>query len=144
MGSKRCLACADDFDPCPRVAAQNYCSRPECQRERRRRWQQAKRKADKTYAARQQKHTEAWLQAHPDYWHEYRNRHPEYAARNRERQKSRNETRRSKAIAKSDASFLEILPPAGIYELRRCDSAGIANGDAWLVKISLLSNARVG
>ena len=44
----------------------------------------------------------------------------------------------------SDASFLETLLPAGIYELRHCDSAGIANGDAWLVKIALLSIARDG
>jgi hypothetical protein len=144
MTIRKCLICRKPFTPHRHVKHQQTCSDPACQRERRRRWQQAKRKADKTYASRQQKHTEAWLQAHPDYWHEYRNRHPEYAARNREQQKSRNETRRSKAIAKSDASFLETPLPAGIYELRQCDSFGIANGDAWLVKIALLSIASEG
>lgn len=144
MTIRKCLICRKHFTSHPHVKHQQTCSDQECQRERRRRWQQAKRKADQTYAARQQKHTDAWLQAHPDYWHEYRGRHPEYVARNREQQKSRNETRRSKAIAKSDASFLETLLPAGIYEFRRCDSAGIANGDAWLVKIALLSIARDG
>ena len=65
MTIRKCLICRKPFTPHRHVKHQQTCSEPECQRERRRRWQQAKRKADKTYAARQQKHTEAWLQAHP-------------------------------------------------------------------------------
>lgn len=49
MKSKRCAACGQAFRPRPQVSQQCYCSAPACQRERRRRWQQAKRQSHPDY-----------------------------------------------------------------------------------------------
>ena len=47
--TKQCKACGTAFQPHPKVQNQTYCSSPECQRERRRRWQQKKRRDDADY-----------------------------------------------------------------------------------------------
>jgi ribosomal protein L37E len=47
--TKQCKACGNDFHPHPKVPDQSYCASPRCQRERRRRWQQAKRRQDSDY-----------------------------------------------------------------------------------------------
>lgn len=94
MGSKRCLACADLFTASTRVPEQSYCSRPECQRERKRLWQREKRKVDDDYRANQKECQKRWQESHSSYWMSYREQHPEYAARNREMQRTRNQKRR--------------------------------------------------
>jgi hypothetical protein len=44
MAMKRCAACGRLLNPWPQIPNQQFCSEPDCQRERRRRKQQAKRK----------------------------------------------------------------------------------------------------
>lgn len=46
---KRCAACGQAFEPNPRIRQQAYCPNPMCQRERRRHWQQQKRRDDADY-----------------------------------------------------------------------------------------------
>jgi hypothetical protein len=46
MAKRRCAACGGLFVPRRNVPQQGYCSKPACQRTRRRRWQRAKLKAD--------------------------------------------------------------------------------------------------
>ncbi|MEA3412029.1 MAG: hypothetical protein U9R74_10900, partial [Pseudomonadota bacterium] len=60
MGRKRCAACGALFTPCRNVANQQYCSKPECQRERRRRWQREKLKQDPDYQANQAAAQRRW------------------------------------------------------------------------------------
>jgi hypothetical protein len=139
MGLKRCLACADAFQTSPRVSTQNYCSRPECQRERRRLWQREKRRADGDYRANQLQCQRRWRESHTDYWQQYRADHPDYVARNRSRQHVRNSSRQPGLIAKMDA-----MPPvsplaSGTYHLTPAERGEIAKMDAWIVRITLLS-----
>lgn len=139
MGLKRCLACADAFQTSPRVPTQNYCSRPECQRERRRLWQREKRRADGDYRANQLQCQRRWRESHTDYWQQYRAEHPDYVARNRRQQQIRNATRQPGLIAKMDA-----MPPvsplaSGTYHLTQAEQGEIAKMDAWIVRITLLS-----
>nr|WP_316643106.1 hypothetical protein [uncultured Roseateles sp.] len=139
MGLKRCLACAAPFKPCPQVPAQNYCARPECQKERRKLWQRQKRKADDDYRENQSRCQKRWNDNHRDYWERYRAAHPEYVAANREKQHSRNATRCAVPIAKMDASLPESPLRSGTYRLSTADDAEIAKMDAWIVKITVLS-----
>ena len=62
----------------------------------------------------------AWAQAHPQYWRDWRERHPDSVARNRRAQGARNARRRAaadEAMAKEDAWTCESLLPAGTYRL---------------------------
>ena len=49
METKTCNACGHTFTPRPQNPNQTYCTDPACQRERRRRWQQKKRRDDADY-----------------------------------------------------------------------------------------------
>lgn len=140
MGLKRCLACAEAFETSSRVPSQNYCSRLECQRERRKLWQMRKRQSDKDYQANQLQCQRRWRETHPDYWQEYRADHPEYVDRNREQQRIRNTTRSASAIAKMDPSSPISPITTGTYRLTAAEEGAIAKMDAWIVKITLLSS----
>ena len=141
MGIKRCLACADAFQASPRVPMQNYCGRPACQRERRKLWQQQKRRSDDDYRDNQLQCQRRWRESHADYWRRYRSDHPEYVARNRKLQRTRNTARQPSLIAKMNA-MLPVSPlTSGTYRLSPAEQGEIAKMDAWIVKITLLSGA---
>ena len=111
---------------------------PACQRERRRRWQQAKRKGDPAYQDNQSRAQRAWRERNPDYWREYRRTHPKYSERNRTQQRERNDRRRQRLIAKMDVSKPTSPIPSGIYQISQAPPTGIAKMDAWTVQITLL------
>ena len=140
MTSKRCTACGKAFRPRSQVPQQCYCAAPACQRERRRRWQQAKRQSDPAYQDNQESAQRAWCTRNPDYWREYRRTHPQYSERNRTQQRERNDRRRERLIAKMDVSTSIFPVLSGIYQISPAPPTGIANMDAWTVKITLLSN----
>jgi hypothetical protein len=71
MNNRWCSACGKEFRPCPKAPKQSYCSEPGCQRERRRLWQQAKRRSDPDYLDNQARAQQAWCQRNPDYWRAY-------------------------------------------------------------------------
>jgi len=140
MESRRCAACGRHLRPRPQVPQQRYCAAAACQRERRRRWQQAKRRSDPDYRDNQARAQRAWHGRHPEYWREYRRTHPQYCERNRTQQRRRNGQRqRAGPIAKMDASRPRCPVPSGTYRLSPAAAAGIAKMDAWTVEITLLS-----
>ena len=154
MEKRRCAACHKRFHPRPQSPTQTFCSAAECQRERKRRWQRAKRGADPDYRENDARSSRHWRQQHAAYWREYRRRHPEYTARNRQQQRRRNQTRRSNAlqgtnpvpgvtspagIANGDASGGRTIPLSGTYQLIPVRGRGIANEDVWTAEISMLS-----
>lgn len=139
MGPKRCLACADIFHPSPRVPAQNYCSRPECPRARRKLWQKEKRKSDPDYRENQLQCQRRWRETHPDYWQHHRADHPNYAERNRTLQRHWNAAQAASQVAKMDAMRPPTALPSGTYSLRAIGPAGVAKMDEWVVKIVVLA-----
>ncbi len=154
MEKRRCAACHRCFHPRPQSPTQTFCSAAECQRERKRRWQSAKRGTDPDYRENDARSSRHWRQQHAAYWREYRRRHPEYTARNREQQRRRNQTRGSRAaardkqallnaspagIANGDASAERTIPLSGTYQLIPVRGRGIANEDVWTAEISMLS-----
>jgi hypothetical protein len=124
MAKRHCAACQKVFEPHPHVPAQQYCSAPDCQKVRRRRWQQHKLKSDPDYRDNQARAQRQWQQDHPDYWRTYRQGHPDYTARNRNRQRQRNQKRRhlwSAIILFPHCARVCRLPPYGCMRYTALD-----------------------
>lgn len=134
MATKRCAACGRLFNPWPQIPNQQFCSEPDCQRERRRRKQQAKRKNNPVVRDSDAQYLRDWVAKNPDYWKAYRGCHPEYVERNRRAQLERNQRR----IAKDNPS-LPVGLPAGRYQMIPVSNDVIANEDVWIVEIIVLS-----
>lgn len=103
MAQMACASCGREFSVRPQSPKQTYCSAPECQRERRRRWNRAKLEADPDYRANQLAAQRAWHARNPGYWQTYRGR-KQPAAPPRAPRTTR---------ATSDASFCGADPAAG-------------------------------
>lgn len=138
MKTKRCLACNQEFQAHPQVSQQAYCSAPGCQRERRRLWQLKKRQTDPDYLENQMRAQQSWCDSHPDYWKDYRARHPEYANKNRIQQRKRNKNQKEK-IAKMDVSGQALSLPSGIYRLNPISDSEIAKMATLIVEIRVIS-----
>jgi len=106
---KKCLCCKRGFIPHPAVRHQRYCSDPECQRARKRKWQKEKLATDSDYRANQAEAQRQWRSRNKDYWKQYRKKNPAYTERNRMGQRERNRRRRSgPEIAKMDELIVEL------------------------------------
>lgn len=138
MGLSRCIACSKHFSSRPQNPQQSYCSDKACQLERRRRWQKEKRQADPDYREEQIRAQKAWAEKHPDYWRSYRDKHPEYVEKNRIQQRARHQRNR-KIVAKMNASKKAQPLADGVYLLTRLIGDGVANMDAWTVRIQPVS-----
>ena len=139
MESRQCVGCGKSFHPRPQTPKQSYCSAPECQRERRRRWQQVRRQSDPDYLENQARAQNAWATRNADYWREYRRAHPEYVERNWILQQQRDARRREGLLAKLNASPQESPVPSGIYRLTPVTRDDLAKMDAWMVQITPVS-----
>jgi hypothetical protein len=139
MKNKRCAACRQSFKPHPQVPNQSYCSAPECQRERRRRWQREKLKTDPDYRDNQSRAQRAWIDSNPKYWREYRKAHPDYVECNRKMQRTRTLPSHKPEIAKMDVSAPPPPFPSGVYRLRPVVVSNLAKMDACTVEITFLS-----
>ena len=126
--TKQCKACGKAFQSHPKVPNQTYCSSPECQRERRRRWLEEKRQFDADYQGNEPQKIEQW-----------RNEHPDYANRNRNLQQTRNQRSRNPMIA-NVYELPELSPLAsGRYRLIPVIADVIANEYELIVEITVLS-----
>lgn len=131
MTTKRCAHCGELFQGRPQVPDQTYCSAKECQRARKQRWHQEKLRNDAAYRANQRDAQRAWLERHPDYWKDYRDAHPAYAERNRDRQRLKQSDQSAPRVAKMDTS----APPAGVYQLRVLASHLLTDSAFWVVEL---------
>lgn len=139
MAKKLCASCGKEFTPRPQVRNQSYCSAPECQLERHRRWQKSKRQNDAKYRKIDAEYSRAWAAANAGYWEKYREDHPAYADRNRQLQRQRHALTRKLKPGVSSPESSELLLPSGRYQLIRIDSEGVANGNAWIVEIAAIA-----
>jgi len=147
MEKRRCAACHKLFHPRPQSPEQKFCSAAECQRERKRRWQKARRAADPDYRDNDLQANRQWRRRYPDYWRAYRRKHPRSVIRNRDKQRERDWARRLKPpppppiphLANEDVSSLRFPFETGTYRMIPVTGEVLANEDACLVKIALLS-----
>jgi hypothetical protein len=138
MGNNLCAACGQSFEQRPQSPQQAYCSAPSCQRERKRRWQRGRLQADPDYRDNQARAQRAWMDRNPDYWRIYREAHPKYVKRNRERQRARAKQTKSPDLAKIDVSKSKQPFPSGIYRLRQVVDSDVAKMDVWTVELTKL------
>lgn len=139
---KTCECCKKWFAPRPTVRNQRYCSTPECQKERKLRWQRRKLAHDNDYRKNQAAAQQAWRAKNSDYWKEYRKKHPDYAERNRIKQRERNKKRRPPpevVIAKMDESTPRNNIVSGQYRLVPLCNGKIAKMDEFIVEIGVIS-----
>ena len=138
---KTYLCCKKHFYPHPTVRDQRYCSKPRCQKTRKKKWQKEKLANDSDYRANQAEAQRQWRSRNKDYWKQYRKRNPAYMERNRMGQKERNRRRRSgSGIAKMDELTGKSVIRSGRYRLIPLCNPEIANMDELIVEIGIISD----
>ena len=145
---RRCHHCGCLFEVCNKVKKHEYCNKKQCQKARKRKWQQEKMKNDEAYRQDQKAAQNDWANNNPDYWKNYRRNNKEYTNRNREQQRRRNRIKRadsapdkeSDPIAKMDALPHENNIISGKYELVPVAPGMIAKMDALIVEINTISD----
>ncbi|WP_112172100.1 hypothetical protein [Paraburkholderia unamae] len=135
---RTCAVCGQIFLPRAQSPSQRYCSKRDCQRERKARWQKQKIKSDPDYRENQRHAQARWSESHPDYWRTYRDTHQAYKQRNRELQRIRNSQPRH--IAKMDVSALDGRLCTGFYVLAQAVCDDIAKIGAWIVHLTVISD----
>lgn len=131
MATESCFHCGKLFEPRPQNPGQRYCNALDCQRARKRKWQQDKLKIDPDYQNNQREAQRNWRVKNADYWRAYRAQHPQYVERNRaqQRQKTRKSVR--EPIAKMDVS----MPPFGAYWIRPIAGFAAGKPTVWLIEL---------
>jgi len=138
---KTCLCCKRRFKAHPAVQDQRYCSDPDCQKARKRKWQQEKLARDSDYRVNQASAQRQWRSRNKDYWRQYRKRNPAYTEKNRIGQKERNRRRQSgSGIAKMDELKGKTVIPSGRYRLVPLCNLGIAKMDELIVELGVISS----
>lgn len=138
METKSCASCRKPFQPRPQVPGQAYCSSPDCQRERRLRWQRDKLRNDSDYRDNQNRAQRAWLERNPDYWRRYRETHPQRPARNRSREPADAARPVDDGFTKTPVPALQPALKAGIYRIRPLAGSRAAKRDVWTVELIAL------
>lgn len=137
---KTCLCCRKPFGRHPAVPLQQYCGDPECQKARKRKWQQEKLSKDSDYRVNQAEAQKQWCNRNKGYWREYRRKNPAYTEKNRIGQRERNRRRQSGSwIAKMDEQKRKTLIPSGRYRLVPFCNQGIAKMDELIVELGIIS-----
>ena len=105
MSTSRCPHCQRRFTPSSYRPQQKVCSRPDCQRQRRREYHRRKRASEAEYRQTTSNSQKKWRDAHPDYLRQYRAQHPETVIRNRERQRVRDQKPRLAFLEKNNLAL---------------------------------------
>jgi len=136
----RCACCHELF--VPRNKNQVFCSRNQCQRFRKNKWQKDKIRSDEAYHESQVDAMRLWRAKNPDYMREYREKHPFYTKHNREQQKQRRKTGSQKPlllqnseVVKMDATKHSFPIMTGTYTLA---PSGVVKMDAITVQLTVL------
>ncbi len=129
----QCAHCGRLVDRNPRIRNQRYCGEKDCQRARKRKWQTDKLATDADYKSNQRACQIDWHQRNPDFYKDYRLKHPGYRKRNTLLQRCRNA--RLRVIAKMDTLELDSVQKPRVFYLVPL----IATMDASAQKVLLFS-----
>jgi len=105
MVERRCRYCEQVFQPSKFQPGQSVCSEPECQRRRRADYHRRKIAADPEYRQVCQDSSRKWRVGKPEYWQQRRQSNPAIVARNRERQRIRDQKRRLRNLANNNSAL---------------------------------------
>ncbi|MDE2420915.1 MAG: hypothetical protein KGO49_07020 [Gammaproteobacteria bacterium] len=140
MLNKHCKVCNALFKPCPQVENQTYCSKPECQKARKRMWQKNKRETDLSYRENQYAAHRAWLNRNPEYVRPSRKpkKKPDNVIQGTVLQPELNTTIPCEGCGKMDLLIKENLFRTGLYHLKFLNDE-TKKMDAWIVEITVIS-----
>jgi len=128
-----CSHCGRPVSANPRVKNQRYCGEKDCQRASKRKWQRDKLAIDDDYKANQRACQADWHKRNPDFYKEYREKHPDYRKRNTLLQRCRNA--KTRVIATMDTLELDPARKPQVFYLLPL----VATMDASAQKVLLFS-----
>jgi hypothetical protein len=102
MSDRRCRYCQQFFQPAPFHPQQLVCSKPDCQRQRRREYHRRKIHSDPLYAQVVRDSQKQWRDEHPGYQKQYRRDHPSTVEQNRQQQQLRDQRTRLQRLVKNN------------------------------------------
>jgi hypothetical protein len=129
-----CVSCGGEFRVRPQSPRQTFCSKPECQRERRRRWNREKLETDLDYRANQLEAQRAWHARNPGYWQIYRGR----------RRQEERPSPSPPGPATSDASMFGRDPKTGRYWIDISAYAADGSLHTWRLELKLQRSSNCG
>ena len=115
MLTRRCRYCQGKFQPSSCHPGQTVCAEPDCQRQRRADYHRGKIQSDPDYRQVCLDSPRKWRTAHPDYWKNYRELHPEAVEKNRRRQRQRDQSRRLANLANNNLALDLKRSTAEVY-----------------------------
>lgn len=107
---RTCRGCGEPFVPSPYQLKQKYCSKKDCQRERKSRYHRQRYRHDSAYREDCRHSRKKWRDQNLNYHRQYRNHHPEQVRQNREKQKPRDQLRRLRQQALQQKASLQLQP----------------------------------
>lgn len=141
MTKIRCVNCGAHFIPAPQVPHQTYCSKLECQKERRRQWHKSKLQSDPDYRENQSRAQKAWTERNPDYWRQHRQARIDWE---NSQPSEPNLTTRNPGNSPANQNQLSkppILQKAlqdGVFRLKVLAEPDEVKMDAWIVELSII------
>ena len=109
MNDRRCRYCQRLFQPSRFHPQQAVCSQRSCQQQRQRDYHREKIASDVVYRQVGLESPRKWREAHPGYWKDYRQSHPQAVERNRRRQQLRDQRRRLAHLANNNLAPCQVL-----------------------------------
>ncbi|MGA9295101.1 MAG: hypothetical protein WCE54_16140 [Ignavibacteriaceae bacterium] len=149
----KCCHCREKVKANPRLKGnQEYCSKDDCQRARKRLSKQERTNRDELFRKKQIEYGKQWRKEKPShkYMAQYRRDHPDYVQKNRQKQKKRNETRRHREktakIVKVD-TLLATPRKTKTYQMTsfsRDSSGKIVKVDTLMVQLKQIQSLNSG
>lgn len=127
MAQALCASCSELFTVRPQSPTQTFCSRPECQRQRRQAWNKNKLATDSDYRANQLAAQQAWRARNSDYWFLYRLR----------RKQAESTEAMPGCRANSDASFCGADATAGLCWIEINSHGDAGQPLTWRVELTV-------
>lgn len=115
--SRRCPYCQELFFPSIYRPQQVVCSQPACQLRRKSEYHRQKLNKDAVYRQVVGDSQKQWWSEHPGYQQQRRQRRPELAQKNRERQRARDQKRRLAQLVRNNVALDLKRSTAGVWLL---------------------------
>ena len=139
MTKLRCAHCGARFTPAPQVPNQVYCSKTNCQKERRRQWHKSKLQTDPDYRSNQSRAQKAWADRNPDYWRNRRQGRSDYE-NPMASEKDLSDAKIKNPFIKMDSlASPQTLPKAlqdGVFRLKILAEPDGIKMNSWIVELS--------
>ena len=139
MQRLRCANCNDLLTPTPQVPKQTYCSKPNCQKARRKQWQKNRLQSDPDYKANQSRAQKAWTEKNPNYWRELRQTGPDYGNSDLAEQDFLKQDPLKPSIKMDSLTATQNLKKAlfdGVFRLKVLAQPQSGKMDVWIVELS--------